>query len=166
MENETLRDFLDRREGEIKSAIKNLRAELKELKSAKQALPSGDGDPKPNKPVSKNSEPTIKELCITILESVYPKGLSANSLLDVMAHDHGRNVERASLSPQLSRLKRTGELNLVDGEWFVARESSEPWGPTATEAPSEHVDVDDEWRTKSAPTASSAWDDLDTEVPF
>ena len=109
--NTTLRDFIDSRETAIKEQIKALRAELAEIKLARQALNGGAQDlqTSPN-----NSSPTIKEMVRTILDAA-PSGLTAHQILEKINSDYGKDIERTSLSPQLSRLKSDNEV-FLDGD--------------------------------------------------
>lgn len=62
-------------------------------------------------PKSPYSRMTIKELVKKALVEHFPEGATANDLLDVFANAWGRTeIERTSLSPQLSRLRRDNIL--------------------------------------------------------
>jgi hypothetical protein len=64
-----------------------------------------------------------------------PSGLNSSGILDAIKKRFGRDIERTSLSPQLSRLKEDGELILSGEVWFTAehfKASHGKWGePTA-----------------------------------
>lgn len=115
--NTTLRDFIDSRETAIKEQIKALRAELAEIKLARQALNGGAQDlqTSPN-----NSSPTIKEMVRTILDAA-PSGLTAHQILEKINSDYGKDIERTSLSPQLSRLKSDNEVFLDGDMWMLGK---------------------------------------------
>ena len=48
-----------------------------------------------------------------------PSGMNSSGILDAIRKRFGRDLERTSLSPQLSRLKEEGELILNDDVWFT-----------------------------------------------
>lgn len=149
---ETLTDFLDRREREIKDQIKALKDEMQQLKLARGAV-TPVGAPTP---VRKSSAPTIKELARDILLAAYPSGLSASSILTNMEAAHNRKVERTSLSPQLSRLAKEGHVKLIDTEWFAVQPANNSLEELLG-APHEHEPED----------RFPPYDiDFDTEAPF
>ncbi len=113
----TLRDFIANREGEIRDQLKALKGELKELQVAKAAL---DGQEVAS-PVSQSSGPTIKDMARAVLTADIAKnGMTSAGILGGIKEEFGREIDRTSLSPQLSRLKDSGELVLVGDNWFTA----------------------------------------------
>ncbi len=112
----TLRTFLSQRETEIKSQIKALRAELSEVQTAKSALENGvvqnikEADPQ------SNGQQTIKEMVIEVLKEA-PEGLEANDIIDRINLFYGKKIQRTSLSPQLTRLKRDEKIQLNENLW-------------------------------------------------
>lgn len=129
---ETLRDFLDRREGEIKSQIKALKAELTELKTARGAVASSEGVTNGSKS-SDSSAPTIKDMSLSILRNAHPDGITAQEILSRMSEQYNREIDRASLSPQLSRLRKEGSINLDDGRWSLRKDEAENSAPQMDE---------------------------------
>lgn len=111
----TLRDFITSREGEIREQMKALRSEMKELQLAKAAL-GGQGDAPESAAAS--SAPTIKDMAKAVLAKA-EKGLTANEILDAIKAEFQRAIERTSLSPQLSRLKDTGDVVLHGDRWWT-----------------------------------------------
>ena len=109
----TLRDFIANREGEIKDQLKALRAELKELQIAKAAL--GDQDSAPPRTLA--TVPTIKDMARSALREA-PEGLTSHEILAAIKQQFNRDIDRTSLSPQLSRLKGDGEVQLMGEKWF------------------------------------------------
>lgn len=113
--NTTLRDFMDAREAAIKEQIKALRAEMAEIKVARQALSAGMTDSTTSRD---NASLTIKDMVRAILEAA-PKGMTAHDILASIKADYGKDIERTSLSPQLSRLKADNEVWLEGDRWFT-----------------------------------------------
>lgn len=61
---------------------------------------------------------TIKQLVIKALRDHLTNGATSNELLDFFAREWGRNdIMRTSLSPQLTRLKEAGEIELRGKVW-------------------------------------------------
>lgn len=108
----TLRDFIAQRETEIRDLQKALKAELRELQLAKAALEQGEV------PTPSGGSLTIKDMAREVLSGL-PNGLNSSGILEGIKKSFGRDIERTSLSPQLSRMKDDGEL-VLDGEmWFT-----------------------------------------------
>lgn len=135
---ETLRDFIIRRRGELDAAEAPLREQLREIEAervelGRAALTIGLPDdpaarpalkvhPKPRRRAA--AEATIKEAVLEILND-HAGGLTA---LDILAAVNRRlNVEypRTSLSPQLSRLKAEGWVDLNGTFWSLAKSKSQ-----------------------------------------
>ncbi len=117
----TLRDFLASREAEIREQIKLLRAELAELKRAKAAVeqPDGSSDDATDGEVRDSGRMTIKEMVRTIFaRPEAAQGMVAGEILDAVERTFNTKLERTSLSPQLSRLRESGDVVLQDGRWF------------------------------------------------
>jgi hypothetical protein len=106
-----LRQFLSRREAEILDQMKVLERELEEIRAAWGALELETGSPR-----AKQS-PTIKDMVRQILRG-RPDGLRAKELLREIQDRFGVTIERTSLSPQLSRLRESGEITLENGRWY------------------------------------------------
>jgi hypothetical protein len=117
----TLRDFLASREAEIREQIKLLRAELAELKKAKSAIeqPDGASDEAADAEVRDSGRITIKEMVRTIFaRPEAAQGMVAGEILEAVERTFNTKLERTSLSPQLSRLRESGDVVLQDGRWF------------------------------------------------
>jgi hypothetical protein len=117
----TLRDFIAQREAEIKDQQRALKAEMRELQLAKAAL---DGQPSPTSSANGAAVPTIKEMAREVLAG-QPNGLNSSGILDAIKKMFDRDLERTSLSPQLSRLKDEGELVLHGEVWFTKQRFAE-----------------------------------------
>jgi hypothetical protein len=113
----TLRDFIVTRETDIKSQIKALKVELSDLKIAKSALDSQGGSISLETPTAVTK--TIKDMIRDALKSA-TVGLTSTDILTKIIDQTGRQIERTSLSPQLTRMKADGEVTLVDNLWFLA----------------------------------------------
>lgn len=110
----TLRDFIAHREAEIRELQKALKAELRDLQLAKGAIESTAAAPASGGPST-----TIKEMAREVL-SGQPDGLNSSGILDGIRKQFGREIERTSLSPQLSRMKDDNEVVLDGDVWFTA----------------------------------------------
>ena len=111
----TLRDFIARRETEIREQQRALKTELRELQLAKAALEGQAETATLGSPSM-----TIKEMAREVL-SGQPNGLNSAGILDGIRKLFNREIERTSLSPQLSRLKEDGELLLENDVWFTTQ---------------------------------------------
>jgi hypothetical protein len=111
----TLRDFIAQRESEIRDQVKALRAELRELQVAKAALDGQEGTP----PAPKSGGMTIKDMALAVLNSKTAEpGLTSHEILAGIKAEFDREIDRTSLSPQLSRLKEGGDVFLAGDRWF------------------------------------------------
>lgn len=69
---------------------------------------------------------TLKQLTLRALRDRFlDSGASAQQLLEFFENGYGRQIERSSLSPQLSRLKEDGEVELDGKLWRLPREEIE-----------------------------------------
>ena len=110
----TLRDFIASRKSEIRDQLKALKIELKELLVAETALEGQDVAPTPA-----SSGPTIKDMARFVLGTNTAKdGLTSSEILAYIKTEFDREIDRTSLSPQLSRLKDAGEVALEGEKWF------------------------------------------------
>jgi hypothetical protein len=161
--DETLREFLDRRERELtnrlvvsESVTSSIKVELAEVRHAKDALdgPYGilealemgtsHGLVPPSQAASlaalsaiasSSTSPystsaselspyhrvSIRQLILMALDqnsNFRNTGASANALREFIRDAYGRDIERTSFSPQLSRLRDEGFIDSRDGNWF------------------------------------------------
>jgi hypothetical protein len=119
----TLRDFLANRETEIRQQIKLLRAELSELKQARAAIeqPGNQSDDSVDQ-VSDSRQHTIKDMVRHVFaKPEAAQGLAAGEVLEAIDREFCKKIERTSLSPQLSRLRESGDVVLQDGRWFPSQ---------------------------------------------
>lgn len=113
-----LRDFIQERRREILEQISALKIELQELKLAEAAIHSGT----PSQTAVRRSDedkPTIKEMILGALEG-RKEGADAIKVITLIRQEYGEDVERSSLSPQLTRLRREGKVTLNNGIWKLS----------------------------------------------
>ena len=83
--------------------------------------------------------PTIKDMVVMVLAEAGPSGLSALSILDRIRERWQPDLERTTLSPQLSRLKGDGQIMNVARAWKLAeygtKQPNETGAPADTGAP-------------------------------
>lgn len=140
----SLREFLSVRRAELEKTLaaldeqrSPLLAELFEIEAAEKAL-APDGLPntdaaeeadKPANPTAKRSREirpgSIKDKVMAVLRN-RPMGADANEILELIANQFGEAIERTSLSPQLSRLKKEEWLVLDGNVWRVADKNEAP----------------------------------------
>lgn len=78
-------------------------------------------------PESPYAQLTMKQLVRKALGEHFPNGATAAELMDFFADAWGRNdIVRTSLSPQLSRLKREGDITLRGKTWYLADDGGAP----------------------------------------
>lgn len=149
--------FIDARRSKIRKHIQRLEGELAELdkseklyhmsrrsSAAKQPALDLESSPTtalggvPSSGPSKISQglpltigsQTIKEAVQMLLAS-YPDGLTSEQILIQLRAASMPSLERTSLSPQLSRLKRSEILEYRDNRWILAPRKSEAGGGVA-----------------------------------
>lgn len=119
-----LRAFISKREREIRDQIRALKAELVELRTVKLGL-EGKREEAPQEPPSQPGV-TIKDMVRAVLAK-HPDGLAATGILDAIKADFEVTMERTSLSPQLSRLRKSGDVVLEDGVWYPSQATLAGW---------------------------------------
>lgn len=100
---ESLSEFLDRREAEIKGLRAQLLTELKQIKSAKAAIQK-DVTSSPTDNDQTESKVTIKQMILDVLRKA-GKPKTSEEIIALIAGQFGTEIARTSLSPQLSRLR-------------------------------------------------------------
>ncbi len=106
-----------------------LRKELEEIEAAERVYrQSGAGSGEAILPFNlsvQSVRPTIKEGIIQLLEEVYPMGLTALEILDRLNRRWWRGeLKRTSLSPQITRLKNSGDVIGERGTWKVTNKTA------------------------------------------
>lgn len=111
-------NFLEKREEEIVQKRAALQRELHELRAVRSSLEN-------RQRMGENQEPsekrTIKEMVRAVLER-NPNGGSSDQIVSWINSTFGRELARPSLTPQLSRLKSDGEVELDEenGIWSLS----------------------------------------------
>lgn len=131
---QTTQEFIAERTKVIQSEIKALRDELAALKSLKAAL---SGSKSPESGASKTrrvSGHTFQEMIVDVLNDLVDGAADANYIIDLIDKKFKKKIQRSSISPQLSRLKAKGVLDLNDNVWsltenYRAQKNSGPAGP-------------------------------------
>lgn len=127
-DQESLEAFIIRRRQEIddaeqplKQQLDALRAERDKLRRAALAIgfdfDAGPKSPKPDEG-KKPSRLTLKEAVIQTLAGA-PQGLTTISLLDALNAKFSTAYPKASLSPELSRMRGKGLVALKGSLWFA-----------------------------------------------
>lgn len=109
----SLRNLLAARRGEIDKQIEVLRAELAEITVAEAAI----GHEPTIEARLKLRQGSIKEAVIGVLRAS-PRGLKTDEIIEGLKNS-GMIVMRSSLTPQLSRLKAQGALQLMNSHWIL-----------------------------------------------
>ena len=131
MKNNALREFIRNRRNELLRQISTLQSELKELDLAQSAI----GDHMTETFVADTSlreiaeagqvarprlrsKKTIKQMAVDMLCDK-PNGATAIEIIELIHERFGVDVPRASISPQLSRLKLDGEVEYTNNKWSL-----------------------------------------------
>ena len=119
---QTLRDFISAREAEIKSQIKALHAELRELNAAKSAI-SATTSVAAKKP--EHNRKTHREMIMAVLEG-QPQGCTSDQVIDLIKEHFSIDIPQSSMSSQLSRAKSDGLLVLDQSTkvWRLAEQAA------------------------------------------
>lgn len=145
----SLREFIEKRETEIKELRAALLAELRELRAAKAAIEGAHASSSSAQSSGRGSRMTIKEMVLYVLEKREKCGTS-EEIIAWIRDDFGQEVVRSSLSPQLSRLKDHDEKLTLDedsGQWCLRN-------------PQGAVSLDEESEANLKTDASSEFNDL------
>jgi hypothetical protein len=130
-----LRDFVHKRRSKIAEELGPLRheslalaekinlleAELKELDQVARTIGMVNGlDKAAPQRKSPKSELTIKQAALAVLAD-YPEGLTALDILREINSRYRFDLVRSSLSPQLSRLRHQGKIDLRGNVWRLSQ---------------------------------------------
>jgi DNA-binding transcriptional ArsR family regulator len=118
----TIREFLSNRRTEIKQHIADMRAELQDIDTLESTLSGPRAKKAPSdKPARargrRRSTETLRDMALAVLKN-RPEGVNASQLVAAIKDKFGVDVERASLSPQLSRLNKDGLIRRDGYTWF------------------------------------------------
>ena len=124
-----LRLYLQKREVELREMLatiyqsqEDIEYELDEIRSVKTAVGSKDSAIVwPNAVEVPYGSMTLRELIIKALKEHFPTGATIGQLLEFFRDKWGREIDRQSLSPQLSRLFSASQITQFgDGrEWHL-----------------------------------------------
>ncbi|WP_146636270.1 hypothetical protein [Nioella nitratireducens] len=119
--SQTLRDFINARESEIKASIKALNDELRELRAAKSAI---DGSAPAAERASGNRV-THRDMIVAVLDE-RPNGGTSDKVIEWVNAEFGVEISQASMSSQLSRAKSDGVVSLEQSTkiWRSAKHSA------------------------------------------
>lgn len=135
--DKTLRDFIVARKAEIKLQLRALKQEWRELQAAESAISDSDSSHG-----NRTGDSTIKDMIIAVLAEPGTCA-EARQIMDMIREKYGKEVQRTSISPQLSRLRKEGRLYMKNNLWCLADEATTPNDETSSVAAldvSENVD--------------------------
>lgn len=137
--NETFIEFIARRRAELNTEEQVLREKLLTIQSEREALRAAEdklkhqagtlipiGVPKERRPPRVIRPATIMADVIDILAQ-RPDGMIALDILRELNNQRDQPIDRTSLSPQLSRLKKAGIVGLDGSRWYYIKKT----GPDA-----------------------------------
>jgi len=121
--SQTLRDFINAREAEVKAQIKALNDELRELRTAKSAI---DAPPAPSAERGASNRVTHRDMIIAVLDE-RPEGGTSDKVIEWIREKFDTEIPQASMSSQLSRAKSDGvvSLDMSTKVWRSAKHSEE-----------------------------------------
>ncbi|MGC8201448.1 hypothetical protein ACP2AV_01975 [Aliiroseovarius sp. PTFE2010] len=128
---QTLRDFINAREGEVKAQIKALNDELRELRAARSAI---DGGSAPGADRTTSGRMTHRDMIVAVLDE-RPEGGTSDKVIEWIREKFDTEIPQASMSSQLSRAKSDGavSLDMSTKTWRSAKHSEASGGlPSAT----------------------------------
>jgi hypothetical protein len=109
----------------ISNKIKDLESEKKKIKAALDAV-RGFSDSFDAPVKRQSSDMTFKDKIEIALSEKFTEGAISNDILDYCNERWPEYpIKRSSLSPQLSRLKVDGVIDLVDKKWVLKEKPSE-----------------------------------------
>ena len=117
--HDAAKQYLD----DIAQRKRQLQGELKELRALEKALRAVGSATAKAKTATQHKTPgdtgpTLKKMIVAVLEE-RSYGADALEILDLIKGKFGQDVKRTSLSPQLSRLKKSEQLVLIDKVWCL-----------------------------------------------
>jgi hypothetical protein len=124
---QTLREFIDAREAQVRDQLRLLNAELAELKAARLALHDGASVAAP---ASRQGKMTHRDMILSVLDEV-PDGGTSDKVVEMVKAKFGVDVPLSSMSSQLSRAKSDGDatLDTMTKTWRSAKHSVKENGP-------------------------------------
>lgn len=126
--NETLRDFIVSRKTEIKRQLRALKQEWRELQAAESAISTHEStDENQRKGI------TIKEMILGVLAEPNTCA-NAQEIISMIKRKYDVEIQRTSISPQLSRLRQEGRLYMKGNNFWCLAEQSEAQNKEASGA--------------------------------
>ena len=139
--SQTLRDFINAREGEVKASIRALNDELRELRAAKSAI---DGTSAPGAERAPSGRMTHRDMIVAVLDG-RPEGGTSDKVIEWVNEKFDIEISQASMSSQLSRAKSDGvvSLDMPTKTWRSAKHSEEGGGlPRRSPSPENPASAD------------------------
>lgn len=115
----TIRNLLNNRKSDILKQLRLLRFELVEIKQLEYAL---NNRKSPARILKTPKLFTFKDMAVKALEN--RDGATSAELVKLIQSIFNKRIQRSSLSPQLSRLKEMGILELKDDKWSLSNSTS------------------------------------------
>ena len=124
--SQTLRDFINARESEVRATIKALNDELRELRAAKSAI---DGGSAPSAEKGHGGRMTHRDMIVAVLDE-RPAGGTSDKVIEWVNEKFSVEISQASMSSQLSRAKSDGvvSLDMSTKTWRSVKHSEEDDG--------------------------------------
>jgi len=120
--DDTTRQILIRRVRMLRKQLRPLLDDLADAERAAAALGVSSDELEESSdqsPVAEPAGPTMKEMSVESLREDFPDGATCAELVTHFEKRYGRKVDRASLSPQLGRLKKVGLVDLDGIVWTL-----------------------------------------------
>lgn len=127
----SVRQILDSHERELlqrldqlRAQVREVEAELGEVRGAKAGLSKQSSSAADLAFVNKENpyaRMTNKQLALTALKEHFPEGALASELIDFFKTEWDRVIDRATFSPQLSRLLQDGDLEKEGKVWKLKK---------------------------------------------
>lgn len=165
MQSQTTEEFAATRIRAILAQIKLLQHELSILRKLKQSFTAEAklevlGIHRTSTP-RRSGGVTFQDMIIQVLNDQPNNGAEALKILDLIEEKFNKKIQRSSISPQLSRLKGNGVLELKDNVWSL----TEAYKAKKQEAPVVGASAD-EASTSSDNSGATQTGDFEDEIPF
>ena len=116
-------EFLRQRKVQLKKELAELEVAERVYLSSGARLASGQQSLSLVEPV--RSRKTIKEMILEVLRQIEPRGATALEILDLIRAQWKPDLERTTLSPQLTRLRKRNEIHNDRGVWKLGKPQGE-----------------------------------------
>lgn len=134
--SQTLRDFINAREADVKVQIKALNDELRELRAAKSAI---DGASPTKSDRAGSNRLTHRDMIVDVLDE-RPEGGTSDKVIEWIKEKFSIEIPQASMSSQLSRAKSDGavSLDMSTKTWRSVKYSETHGGPPTARSQQEN----------------------------